>query len=85
MPELLRLKGMLNLENDLDLAEASFKQAQELARNQGAITLELDIATSYASNIRSSMSKRLAAELLDHLPEGVGPPGSVAALRFLSQ
>ena len=31
MPELLRLKGMLDVENDLDLAEESFKQAQELA------------------------------------------------------
>jgi predicted ATPase/DNA-binding winged helix-turn-helix (wHTH) protein len=85
MPELLRLKGMLDVENDLDLAEESFKQARELARSQRAITLELDIATSYASNIRSPMSKRFAAELLDNLPEGVGPPGSVAALRCLSQ
>jgi hypothetical protein len=84
-PELLRLKGMLDVENDLDLAEESFKQAQELAHNQRAITLELDVATCYVSNIRSPMSKRLAAELLDNLPEGVGPPGSVAALRFLSQ
>jgi hypothetical protein len=72
--ELLRVKGELLLWRGLPgaaaIAEGHFRQALEVARQQGALSWELRAATSLARLARSNEARELLVSVHDRFTEG---------------
>jgi len=92
-PELLRLKGELSLLQSVpataDMAEALFRQALDLARQQGALSWELRAATSLARLLRHQGLHAYAIARLkpvyDRFTEGFDTADLIAAKRLLDE
>jgi predicted ATPase len=92
LPEALRIKGGLFLLQDrgvIAAAEDHFRQALDLARQQGALSWELRAATSLArlwrDQARSQEAHELLAPVYDRFTEGFATADLRAAKALIEE
>lgn len=84
LPEVLRVRALAEAAQGDAAAEATFRAAIALAREQGALFWELRAAVSLAGGEKSSQARSLLADVLARCPQGEAIADRVEAVALLA-